>query len=540
LADNEPLSPERLHEIADAVDKHGNKSAAAEALGITRHAVSRAMAKLGDVGRAGAKQREVLPLPPKGKIARYIFTCAQSNTRLHTPAWESLLTLARYYDASVHVSRFAYKKEAYGVKAVKPGKAATKEDKAELWFDPRIEPYVSDEPLEVAPGLVWCGDMNIIPTAARPLSGLESYTGRKSGIFPHVKIAMESIAASKSEPAKFNYTTGTVTLRNYIAKKAGMKAEFHHAYGGLLVEVDSDGSWWCRQLNADGKGAIQDLGVVAQGDRVTTGNRVESITWGDIHVDTVPEPVMSACFAAGGMLDCLQARYQFMHDVLDFRSQNHHDRGNIHKRFELHLAGQDDVVKEIAAVADFLTRISYRDFCKTVVVDSNHDNALKRWLREADYRQDPKNAIFFLEAQLEVLRAIEARDRKFHVVSWAVNRMARGSRLEEASRLKFLGTDESFVICHDANGGIECGMHGHNGPNGAKGSAAAFARMGRKSNTGHTHSACIHDGAYVAGVLGSLDQGYNVGPSSWSHSNIVTYPSGKRCIVTIWNGRWRA
>jgi hypothetical protein len=47
------------------------------------------------------------------------------------------------------------------------------------------------------------------------------------------------------------------------------------------------------------------------------------------------------------------------------------------------------------------------------------------------------------------------------------------------------------------------------------------------------------DGAYGAGVTGKLDMKYNKGPSSWSHSHIVTYPNGMRAIVTMWDGRWR-
>jgi hypothetical protein len=62
---------------------------------------------------------------------------------------------------------------------------------------------------------------------------------------------MKSVASVKSDPTKFNWTTGTVTLRNYIQKKAGQKAEFHHCYGALLVEVDSTGAWGVRQLLAD-------------------------------------------------------------------------------------------------------------------------------------------------------------------------------------------------------------------------------------------------------------------------------------------------
>jgi hypothetical protein len=536
VSDNEPLSPERLHEIADAVDQHGGKTAAAKALGISRDAVNRAMKKLGDVGRVSSPDRAKLPLPEPGKIARYIFTCAQSNTRLNTPVWENLLALASHYGASIHVSRFTYKKEAYGKKAVKPGKAATPEDKADLWYDPRIEGNISDDPLEVAPGLVWCGDMNILPTAARPLSGLEAFTGRKSGIFPHVKIALESIPSGKFEPTKFNYTTGTVTLRNYVAKKVGKKAEFHHGYGGLLVEVDSDGNWWARQLNADGSGTIYDLELRAKDGKVTPGHSVEAINWGDIHVGTVPQAVYRAAWVGDtSMIRVLRPRFQFFNDIVDFRSRNWHDMRNPHKMFERFVEGNDSVVKELRAVVEFLKDTEVQG-CKSVVVDSNHDNSLERWLREADYRQDPRNAIFFLSAQLRKYQAIEAREDSFHLVEWAVNALDA----EVGKKTRFLRPDESFVICHDANGGIECGMHGHLGPNGARGSAGGFSRMGRKANIGHTHAATIHDGTYVAGVMGSLDQGYNVGPSNWSHSSIITYKNGKRAIVTCWGGRWRA
>jgi len=205
---NAPLSAERIQEIVEAVDLHGTKKAAADALGISRDAVIRAVRKAEEnaTGRAKAPERVDFGLPAKGKIARYIFTCAQSNTKLHDWTWRNLVALAEHYGARIHVSRFTYKKEAYGSKAVKPGKGATAADKADLWYDKRIEPFISDEGANVAPGLVWCGEMNILPTAIRPLSGMESYTGRKSGIFPHAKIAMESIASHKSEPTKFNYT----------------------------------------------------------------------------------------------------------------------------------------------------------------------------------------------------------------------------------------------------------------------------------------------------------------------------------------------
>lgn len=546
-----PISPEVARKALDLVREHGGVRAAVRASGITFGKLHRAYSRARELG-LDADDRPVIDVEPdvrgrihalprsefkvpRGKPARYIFTCAQNNTAIHQGVWDSLNALAKHYDARICVSRFTYDIASYGKMAVKPGKVKGQGD--DLWYAPEIEKHVLDESVVVAPGLVWCGEMNILPTAVRPLSGFESYTGRKSGIFPHPKFALESVASGKNEGTKFNYTTGTITQRNYIAKKAGLKAEFHHGYGGLLVEVDRDGNWFCRQLNADSDGVVYDLDVRASAGRVSSGHRLEGITWGDIHVGTIPPEAQEMIWGSGGMMDTLKPRYQFLHDVLDWRARSHHDRLNPHERYDRFCRKADGVVDELRQVAEFLNSVSYREWCKSVVVDSNHDNAMTRWLREADYRHDPKNAKFFLEAQLRIYEAIEKDEdwrKQFHLVEWAMQRL--GVR----STVKFLRPDESFLICHDANGGIECGMHGHLGPNGARGGVSAFARMGRKSNTGHTHVARIEDGAYCAGITGKLDQGYNVGPSSWSRSHIGTYANGKRAILTSWGWKWKA
>ena len=488
-------------------------------------------------GRVKPGPRLQLALPAPGEVARYIFTCAQNNTHLHLETWENLLALAKYYHASVHVSTFSYDTASYGKKAVKRGREAGAEARGELWWDPLLEPYFSDAALLVAPGLAWCGEMNILPTAVRPLSGLESYTGRKSGIVPHVKFAMETVASGKFEGTKFMFTTGTVTQRNYIAKKEGLKAEFHHGYGGLLVEVDSHGHWWCRQLNADSEGVIHDLTLRVENGIVSEGAPVEAIQWGDIHVGRIRPEMIELLWGTGGMIDVLCPRYQFMEDVLDWRARNHHEMKNPHTMFERFVTGKDDVFAELVSVALFLKQQSFRKWCQTVVVRSNHDEAFDRWLREADYKADPKNALFFLKAQVAMYEAIAAGHYKtFLPIEWAMNYIAKDGMPE----IRFLRQDESFIICADANGGIEQGHHGDKGANGANGSLAAFAKSGRKINTGDRHSPGIYDGAYRAGVAGDLDHGYNKGMSSWANSHIITYRNGKRAIVTVWAGKWRA
>lgn len=562
--DKNTISPDDALSVVKLIAEHGSAAKAAAAIGRARSWIDRRYRKaraLGLVqdtnegemgpghgtaaapvvsGRLGIIERKEFLQPAAGQVKRHIFTCAQANTLIHEPLWNNLLALAQHYDAAVHVSTFTYDLSSYGAASVKRGKAKQSSD--EPWWDERVTPYLNDDSCTVAPGLIWCGEMNILPTAVRPLSGLESYTGRKSGIFPHVKIAMESVASGKHEGTKFNYTTGTITQRNYIQKKAGQKAEFHHGYGALLVEVDGSGGWWCRQLNGDSEGTLYDLDVRAKDGKVTTGHRVKAIQWGDIHRPRIDAGMMNLLWGwtvfgpvrADNMIDTLRPEFQFMEDVLDFRPRNHHEMRNFHRMYEKFVTGNDSVFAEIEGAALFLSVESKRDWCNTVVVRSNHDAAFDRWLREADYKTDLKNAKFFLKAQLAFLDAIDRQDRGFMPFEWACRELGvRGD-------VKFLRQDESFIICPDANGGIECGHHGDKGANGARGTLSGFAKSGRKTNIGDKHSAGIMDGAYLAGVAGDLDHGYNEGMSSWSNSHIVTYQNGKRCIVTVWNGKWRA
>lgn len=526
-----------IDKVLEHYARTGNISQTARDLGLHRSTVQRYVSEAGKgkplhAGTKGGKVKEQKRELPERGVKRYLVTCAQNNTLVWEPGWDSLMGLKAHYKAELLISRFTYNKAMFAYFR-KPG-TLDATDLDEAWYDEKVAPYICDDRVALAPGLVFCGEMNILPTAVRPLSGLETYTGRKSGIFPHAKLAMESVASVGDEPTKFNYTTGTVTKQNYITKKCGLKAMFHHTYGALLVEVDAVGNWWVRQLNADKNGVIYDLDVKADGCNVTEGHRVEAINWGDVHVEE-QDPAMTVLnWGEGGIIDALKPKFQFMHDTESFRARNHHDRGNAHKVFEKYVNGQDSVEDELRQVTVFLNQTSARDYCQTVVVESNHDLALLRWLREADYRIDPVNAEIFLQLQKRMYQSIRERDTRFHLLEWVTKEMGL------TVPVRFLRTDESYVICKDSGGGIESGIHGHDGPNGVRGSPLALSKMGRRANTGHTHSAGIIDGLYTSGTNTRRRVGFNKGPSSWSQSDIVTYTNGKRAIITKWQGKYRA
>lgn len=462
-------------------------------------------------------------------MKRYLFSTIQNDTPLHRPTWNNLVALAKHYNATIVLSRFVYDLSTHN-EGAKPRAKSAREERT--WAKDAM-PFVQDERMLVAPGLEWCGELQILPTAKRPISGFESYTGRNSCIIPHPKIALESVASGKHEGTKLIYTTGCVTRKNYIQKKAGQVAQFHHAYGALLVEVSETG-WYCRQVTAGNNGTMYDLNVRVKDGKVSTGHRVEAIVWGDAHIRQADPTVAELAWAKNGILDTLRPKHQIFHDLLDFYSRNHHDIGNGRLRFRRYVGAPEDdsVSAELDEVAVALAKRS-RAWCKSVVVASNHDGALQRWLDTADYRSDPKNAVVFLELQTALYKSEVKKDRRFSIFEYSMHR--RG-----VQGVTFLREDDSYVICKDAHGGIELGMHGHLGVNGGRGSMLGFARMGRKSFIGHGHRAGIVDGVWMVGTSSRMDLGYNAGPGGWSHSFGIAQPNGKRQMVTIYNGGWRA
>lgn len=450
---------------------------------------------------------------------KFVFTSAQNNTYVHSGFFEALRLFCHDNDAQLIVSTFAYNKSGF--------QNGTKEAD-ELWYDPLIEPFIFNESAQAAHGLIFCGELDILPTAVTPLSGFENYTQESSGIIPHTKMQMQSLPRMRGEPERFLYTTGAITLRNYIQRKAGQKAEFHHVFGALYVEVDDEGDWFVRQLVANEDGVFHDLTRRYSPDGVSSAP-VVAITWGDIHLEKLDPVVFEAAWGDKSMLTELNPSFQFIHDLTDFRARNHHNIDDPFFLADMHFRGQGNVEKDLLRCGSFLGHIT-RLGNKAIVVESNHDQALERWLKEADIRKDPENAVFFHRANMMIHTAIRRLNPNFNVFQWAVT-----DNFQIKMDAEFLREDDSYVVK-----GIEQGMHGHRGPNGARGNPRGFRTIGRKVNIGHMHSAGIFDGVYVAGVSGLLEMGYNKGPSSWSHSHIITYDNGKRTIVTMKQGKWKA
>lgn len=513
-------------EIVKASNKHGTVMKAADSLGIAKSTYHDRLQKIrSDVYREQKMMKPVNYKALKGVTQRFILSSAQDGTAIHTNFVENLEAYAEYLDAEIIISGFTYNKNVF----------VKDRDPSDSMYHKKISPYITDRRINIGKKLSFCGEMNILPTAVRPMSGMDSYTQDRDGIFPHAKVALASVATMKGFDAKIDMTTGTVTRHNYIQKKAGQKAEFHHVYGAVIVELMPDGSHYCRHLLGDDEdGSFYDLIYYVSGGNVENkqGSTVSAITYGDIHREKMDAEAADMSFGDNdySLLNVLEPSYQFLHDVTDGSSRNHHNIKDPHFMFKMHKEGTESVREDLRMTYELLVDIQ-RDFCKTVVVESNHHSVLVNWLKNSDYKKDPVNAMFFLKAQYDTYWAMEIGDSDFDIYKHSLTTYFGNS----INDVIFIPEDGSFKLQD-----IENGLHGHRGLNGARGSALSFTKIGSKVNVGHGHSAAILDGVYVSGVIGRLDMGYNKGPSSWSHSNILTYASSKRTIVTMRNGRFHA
>jgi len=325
----------------------------------------------------------------KGK--RFVITSAQNNTDVHPGFLKALETFCEKNDAKLMVTRFTYNKTAFSQEGQEEG---------QLWYDPAIAKYTFSESAEITKKLILCGELDVSPSAVDPLSGFDNYCQGASGIIGHPKFAMKSLPGLGDDMARFMYTTGTCTQRNYIQKKAGQKAEFHHNYGALLVEVDDNGTFFVRQLAADNSGAFHDLTdkYLPTGE-VLKGQRIEALTLGDVHIEKVDPLMEKVAFDPGGILDTLNPKYMFLHDLVDFTARNHHNIKN--PFFWAHQRQLGGTVEGGIDLAGAWLKAHERADRKDIIVESNHDEAYERWMGEADPRLDPDNVRFWHESCAE-------------------------------------------------------------------------------------------------------------------------------------------
>lgn len=459
------------------------------------------------------------------KARRVVVTAAMNDAPLATWFWAALQLYCKERDAELLVIPLRYRN---------PTSPSETEVRAKEWtWTPEVQPHLVGSRLQLHKYLYVMADVRIQATAFNPLSGLGPLTRAASAIFGHAQVAMEVEPTPQHDLPKILHTTGAVTRKRYSETKAGAKAEFHHVIGAVVVEKEGR-RFHLRSVIADQEGGFYDLDRYYHRDGSHKAERAEALVLGDTHSWFADKQCHAATFTRqDSLVRTLHPKRLVWHDVIDAYSVSHHHRRNAFTRLAKHRAGKASLKAELEDAARRVTE-STPDNTVSVIVASNHHEHLRRWLEEADWRADPENAEIYLELALALARGTRMAEGGAETpdpFTWWCREYASKTTL-----LQFLARGESLRVS-----GVEVSFHGDVGVGGARGSRRSFDRVGTRSVIAHSHVPGITRGVYQCGTSSRLDLEYVKGqPSSWFHTHCVIYPNGKRQLVNVIEGRWRA
>jgi len=442
------------------------------------------------------------------KSKRFIITWAQNNTPVHENFLRNIEAYAEFINADIHVIAGRYKN---------PTSVWTNSQTMEEKWHSSVIKYLDANRHDIHKRVSIMSDVKIQPTAVNPMTGLEGMSGINSCVFGSPKMQLEMIPVLEGQEPKMMVTTGACTMKNYTDSKSGKKGEFHHTLGFVIVEIKDSDSFFMRQVTATDDGSFTDLYYRVQEREVARVEKVAALVWGDLHYGNHDPIVMERTL---DFMKKVNPDHVILHDVFDGTSISHHEEKDPFLQYQKEIDGTNSLKKEIDDLLDGLEAFSEY---KTVIVRSNHDDFVDRWLKNTDWRKTltPKNSLEYMQFSAALLSG-EAQQG---VIPWVIKK--------EYPEFITLGRSDSYIVK-----GWELGQHGDIGSGGSRGSLQQFRKLNTTIVVGHYHSPGRKDGALSVGTSTKLRVGYNIGPSSWLQSHVVIHEDGKAQHLHFINGEY--
>lgn len=444
----------------------------------------------------------------------FLITWAQNNTPIHKKFFNNLKSYADFLDAPIHVIPGRYKNPT-----------SIFSDETEDYWDDEVIPYLDASRNNVYDNITIFGDIKIQPTAVNPMSDLQGLCYKTSCVFGSPKIQLQSIPVLPGNKPRLMLTTGACTLKNYTDSKAGKKGEFHHTYGAVIIEVKDSNTVFFRQITAKENGDFNDLYFNVSNGVVSKNNNIEAIVLGDLHCGQHDPVLLNS--TKKNIIEILNPKHIILHDVFNGLSINPHEAKDPFIQFGKHVNGTDDLQKELDIMLNTLGEF-YNYSANVVVVRSNHDDFLDRWVRNEDWKKQPtvKNSRLYMKLSDMLLSQYEESPNNIRGI------------IPEIIKNRFpkyitLGINDSYEIK-----GFELGMHGHLGVNGAKGGPESFRKLNTKMISAHTHSTFRKDGLIICGTSTFLKLNYTNGPSSWTQGHVIIDSYGKAQNIIFFDGEF--
>lgn len=449
------------------------------------------------------------------KHKKFVITSAQNETETNTEFLNSLLVYCDENDAKLMVIPIRYNNPS-----------AINKNSKNIW-DENLKKYFIENTINLNNNIKIIADLNVEATAATPLTSLDPLTMGKSTIFGHGQLSMKTIPVNKNSHPIIITTTGSVSNNtNYSDSKAGYTAKFNHCNSAIVVEIENENDFHLRQLIADENNGFYDLDRYYSKDLVCYNeDGIEALITGDEHVINMDIDVINATYIENNsIVKILHPKYIIRHDVLDCYSISHHHNKSKFTKYFKNLNKHNSIKNELDITCKFINLTTPKN-SKTIIVDSNHNNHLLRWLDENEPDNSSIENVYVYHKLWTLILENESVINPFKL--WY-------QHYHKNDNVEFLDKDEKLYIKD-----ILVSMHGDIGPNGSRGSRKNISKLSDKTVIGHSHSPGIEKGCYQVGTSSELSLDYNVGPSSWMHTHCIIHKNGKRQLINIIKGKWR-
>lgn len=399
-------------------------------------------------------------------------------------------------------------------------------------FDSNIEKYLLRENLEY-PDFKFkiVGSLKLSASLENPLSGLDPMTKGDTLVVGHPQVQLRTLPRFNDIYPPILTTTGTVSNKPYSTTKPGIKAIFNHSFSAVVVEFDEKDKKkfvHVRHLNFDNElKSFYDLDRIYDRNGSGSSKTIKALITGDEHAVSTDKDVKLATYTDDhSIVKTLRPEWIIRHDILDCHAISHHDKKNFFNRYKKHYQGKQYIEKELDETIQYLNETTPQ-WATSIVIASNHNEHLERWLNEIDPKEEPWNAKIYHELMYKIIDKIEAAEEYDPFEIYAEGKVS--------NNILFYKRADTFIMDN-----ILMSAHGDVGVNGSRGSRDQFSTLPGKTIIGHSHSPGIEKGCYQVGTSSKLRLGYNIGsPSSWHHCHCLVYPNGKRQLVFITYGKYR-
>jgi len=369
---------------------------------------------------------------------------------------------------------------------------------------------------------------SIRPQQIDPVTGLGRFTQSDvTTIFASSKQRLKVVANSNESLPKVLMTTGALTHPNYKDDRIGKIALKDHVYGAVIVEIEGPRTYHQRQITANKNGEFVDLGTKYTPNG-TEPCGLEALVLGDWHVRDTNPAVREATFE---MIRYLKPKEIIVHDWHNGHSTNPHEEEKFITRAMYYAQGRASLEQELLddSAELFAIRKVAGDETKIVIVRSNHDEFIDRYLQKGRYLKEPHNWRIGHEL---ALACYDPTNPKLRIKNPLQEGLARYGGIP--ANVIFLERNQDYKVL-----GWQLGAHGDRGSNGARASVKGFEDSYGKSISGHSHTPEILRNTYRVGTSTHLSLSYNDGASSWMNTHGLLWGNGKVQLVNIIDGKWR-